>query len=489
MNSSYFYFQLFQKDAIYKLFSGFGGVQSIQFGCIYHCNCYIIGFKDEQVVDQLLKKGQLKIDGSTLQIKRPWTFNHDDATDDFDSLLQQVPPQDSPKNILNLLNDHCLCEIFERVNHLADIHSISNVCKRFNKIALIVFPVKIGLQWINFDDLVFNGENYRPQNLITLAQVESFLCNFGSSIQSFKFRPYYFEQVENVSNAVLKMVHKYCKNIRKLDVEIPDEPNKISSEIRPMFSKLRSLGFVPNLWRDFISTSTELVDVKIHAAVCGRYVSNPSVGDLEFLKQYPQIQTIELGGHWVCRETIQFICQNMMNLKHLKLSACNTQNPEDIVDLNRLRHATINLDGFSYTDDINEIFHLQNITEIRLHSWSSVSFERNLIAVAQNLHKLKKIKIEVEEAISIVTICQIIQNANNLLEFHETGQILIRFDENDYNQILNAVQSREKHTKFTMSLGCNLCNTYTCNLSEISKKWIILNDHPSLSVFKFYNNI
>lgn len=238
-----------------------------------------------------MEKGQLKIDGSTLQIT-PVNNTNTCRIDEIDTLLQQVPAEDSPKNILNLLNDNCLCEIFDRVDHLADFQSFSNVCKQFNQLARIVFSVKIRSRWINFDDLVFDdGQSIEPQQLITIPQLENFLYNFGSSIHSLKFRPFYFERNENVSNSVLTMINKYCKNICNFDVEIPNEGNQISNEIRPMLSRLRSFKFVPHHWENLISACTELVDVKLWNFLRNREarIRAPSLfRTLQFLTQNPK---------------------------------------------------------------------------------------------------------------------------------------------------------------------------------------------------------
>lgn len=56
-------------------------------------------------------------------------------------MLKHAPDADSPKNILNALNDDWLITIFEQLN-LHDLCDVANVCKRFNGIAMKVFETK-----------------------------------------------------------------------------------------------------------------------------------------------------------------------------------------------------------------------------------------------------------------------------------------------------------------------------------------------------------
>lgn len=153
-----------------------------------------------------------------------------DQLNESDSVLLQSPPKrSSPRHILNALNDHCLYEIFQNIEHTTDFDAISNVCQRFTKIARIVFPPKIRTRWIDADSLVIDhGTQF---NFITLAQLWKFLCDFGSSIRSLKFHSYYLERMPNATNLAIKMIEKYCKNIRQLDIEITKEQEQISTEI------------------------------------------------------------------------------------------------------------------------------------------------------------------------------------------------------------------------------------------------------------------
>lgn len=61
------------------------------------------------------------------------------------------------KNILKALNDDCLSQIFEKIDHLVDIYSITYVCKRFKSIGKIIFPSIIKREYIRFAGLIHQG--------------------------------------------------------------------------------------------------------------------------------------------------------------------------------------------------------------------------------------------------------------------------------------------------------------------------------------------
>lgn len=50
--------------------------------------------------------------------------------------IDTPPAQDSPKNILNILNNDCLQAIFRKVDNMRDIYSVAHVCVRFQQNAI-----------------------------------------------------------------------------------------------------------------------------------------------------------------------------------------------------------------------------------------------------------------------------------------------------------------------------------------------------------------
>lgn len=186
----------------------------------------------------------------------------------------------------------------------------------------------------------------------------------------------------NVANLALKLIHKYCKNIRNFDIEISKElnPSEISNEMLSIASKLKSLHIriaehAPHaLAYDLISACIDIEELGVYGIPpCGFCMQEDSFEHLRifkannvscgrFFEQNCQLEEIEVNGY--SREVIRFICRNMLNLKKLKLSGCNSA--RRIEGLRDLNEATINLDGILCDNNIHRIHHLQNITEIRL---------------------------------------------------------------------------------------------------------------------------
>lgn len=88
-------------------------------------------------------------------------------------------------------------------------YSFSFKCLQANQLAWIDFPAKIR-SWIHFDDLVFDGGQKMdpPSLIIIMSQLETFVCNFGISVQSVEFRLYYFKRNRIGSNSALKMINE-----------------------------------------------------------------------------------------------------------------------------------------------------------------------------------------------------------------------------------------------------------------------------------------
>lgn len=444
-----------------------------------------------------MEEPQFKSDGSTFNVRpkeAPYLPNLNQ--------LQHVPAQDSPKNILNALNDDCLCHIFDKISHLADIHSISNVCKRFNTIAQIVFPTKISSRWINFDDMVFDDGT--PFHHISLDEYEGFLSTFGSSIKSLKFRPYYFVPSPNLASQALKLIQTFCKNIRNLDIEIGRELKsfRIPNELRSILSQLKSLHIrfvrldLVAIVNDFISACSDIEELNVYADSACNFVVIPKIFSKltkfnghnvsmwfgPFFEMNSQLEEIEIGG-WVRREDIRTLWQNMANLKKFQAT---TEIPNIIV-LGYHGHLTINLDGVPRNTNIDQTFLLQSITEVAMHKSYSCSQRillHDLLWLAEHFPNLERMKIYTGEDVPTNTMKQMLQHASKLSEFYKRSRTN-GFNVNDYNEILNVVQARECKIKLNMILDSSIDTPRALQRNEFYKKLEVFNEHPDLVVYKY----
>lgn len=93
-------------------------------------------------------------------------------------MIVEIPPaQDSPKHILNVLNDDCIQAIFRRLDNVNDFLSAAETCIRFQENAQLSFRsqykvIRIGRININF-------ESYKIKYIVAADRVEKFLSIFG----------------------------------------------------------------------------------------------------------------------------------------------------------------------------------------------------------------------------------------------------------------------------------------------------------------------
>lgn len=115
--------------------------------------------------------------------------------------LESPPDQQSPRNILNCLNDDCLRAIFES-NHssLADLYSVGSVCSRFNAIAKQVCARK-------YKD---TKKCLKPPRLKPLWKIEEYLriANVASII--------HWDFEESSSSFVFGTIVEHCTDLRRL---------------------------------------------------------------------------------------------------------------------------------------------------------------------------------------------------------------------------------------------------------------------------------
>lgn len=112
-----------------------------------------------------------------------------------------LPIYDSPKNILNLLNDDCIQIILRKLTNIRDFFSASKTCRRFQENAKQCFPR-------NFKEIKINDHGWFIRALPTKHAL-SFLNIFGHLISS----------LDLFHNSMLKLTQQYCsKTLSKLDL-------------------------------------------------------------------------------------------------------------------------------------------------------------------------------------------------------------------------------------------------------------------------------
>lgn len=143
-----------------------------------------------------------------------------------------VPPvENSPQNILNVLNDDCIKSIFLQITNLSDFLSAAEVCTRFQRNAQDCFKQK-------FKEVYIRDE-FWDKNSIEPNRAKSVLRNFGHLIQSLKFIDIYKHRLKQ-NRYILPMISTFCGKTLKKFVFYG---NKLDFDHLSSFTALEHLEF------------------------------------------------------------------------------------------------------------------------------------------------------------------------------------------------------------------------------------------------------
>lgn len=124
------------------------------------------------------------------------------------------PAHDSPKNILNVLNDDCIELILRRLGskyNNIDLLNAAATCKRFRETAKRLIS--------RFRSIAIGVKYCRS---VSDHQVPILLTNFGHLIEELRFQPRGKRKNHNVkqNDKIFKSIAKYCgKTLKKLEIE------------------------------------------------------------------------------------------------------------------------------------------------------------------------------------------------------------------------------------------------------------------------------
>lgn len=125
----------------------------------------VITFERSSKTDKLKPVYTLRIKKGKLILK--WTTDHH-FNERFPLFPGLIPQRESSKNILNALNDDCVRGILLKLGEI-DLHTVRDVCQRFETIAKSITPKHIRI----------TSDNRTP-----LWKLENTLETFGPSIQT-----------------------------------------------------------------------------------------------------------------------------------------------------------------------------------------------------------------------------------------------------------------------------------------------------------------
>lgn len=113
-----------------------------------------------------------------------------------------VPPaQDSPKNIINILDDDCLQAVLLKLEDVYDFFRAAEVCTRFQNNAKQCFP---------FKSILFTHElgldRWKSYDVVLHDDADKLLSLFGAKIQSIKCE---FDRLKHIHDHFLNMMAIY----------------------------------------------------------------------------------------------------------------------------------------------------------------------------------------------------------------------------------------------------------------------------------------
>lgn len=467
----------------YKHLKRYGDIESIRTGCF---NCLLIQYKDAKDAAKLMKISRIEIDHTEFEIVSTNKF-HDvangvcahQATEQTDSHLVHGAVEQSSNDILSTLNDDCLREIFRKLHRFADFSAVANVCKRFNKIALEIFPLKIKQKQFGFDELAVNGD-------VTLSRLESFLNTFSGFVYDayLNLDGWNFQNVPNAPNIALKMINDHCKNLRSLEIRISKNENENKNQtnwmaIHAVLPKLNYLKmhFTPGSsiandyfeFNDFLSACRQLetLIIKLHSVdfeLTLPSITFPKLVKLklenyseieEFLMHNTQLQKIMC----LSLEHNSFIGRNMLNLQELTLHGVWEITDEDVLNAKNLSKNTKLKLKRLMTDGNNHpnIYKLKNITTFHAEIYDPFG-ANHLLSLAQQNKGLEKLVLKMMDQTlkfsdTLIHIQSMLYHANQLTQIKiDCSTELIRFDEKEYEKLLEVVESRRNRLKLTITI-------------------------------------
>lgn len=236
----FFEFVSFQPSSysIHSVFKQFGEIKNIWYFEKQLKFQTIIEFKTHEGANAAYLKRHIQIESHTIIVQRYNTFlkkcYSNEVNGKIDDILLQPPGERSPMNILNILNDDCLYEIFKKIPS-SNYGSIANVCVRFNRILSEMVSRKYKNSTFNISSIVYF-------ELFTLSQAEDYLRNFGSliygaQIDGWMYKPPFIIRTD----LICKMISDHCENLRCFKITDFVMLNCMANELIPLLMRIEQL--------------------------------------------------------------------------------------------------------------------------------------------------------------------------------------------------------------------------------------------------------
>lgn len=418
--------------------------------------------------------------------------------------LDTPPAQDSPKHILNALNDFCIQNIFQRFTNLSDFLNASEVCTRFQNNAKSCFPFSTFKEVCLFDGTKdYLTGLYGYDKILSSKQQQILLKHFGDSIHAIRCgtnRSFRAQDTETNSN-LLRSIMEFCgQSLVKLAVNDYDEENLMSFgynsplgidfiDLRNQFPALKVLELtditVDNL---FISPTLEQLKLryvtKMHLPTSMRRIQFEMFSPALIPRgSYPNLVKLEFSFvETLFRHNIAAVVDRSKN----NILAIIRLNPQIIdlrifgleIPLRDIHERLPNLEVFHCSKiegELNDYDRFEKLKRIFIRNRTSDEEMVYLLKIVPNLEELR---IDYCRNLSVNGIIQVLKSARHLTRLWLGG---IELTCADYRLIMST--NRKRTTPCVVKLPEDSLDKirFTANLYDLL---YIKANHPNLNVIK-----
>lgn len=487
----YFTFFTFQiTKRIEQYFQIFGEVESFRVHTKGDFQFAFVQYKSYEAAKTVLTKWKHRVANRTITVKPA----HDRHQPDFEEF--QPPPQDSPRNILNALNDDCLERMFKLFN-LVDLTAAADVCVRFQQHAIDVFNLKYKHVVKREDIAEFKGP----------VKFKMMLRHFGSLIHSLSIDKNYLK-----GNAVdlLNMISEYAPVLKELTLDgfnVGGGGNGSVNGVHKLFARLEKLTLFEcefkNGARKLFASCAELKHLSLNMCEWNNRCIDQKFPKLEEMHLYdfsdmeddelemfiisnPSLKRMSICDNMNSYEVdmMQTIGEHLKNLEELKIDEIffdERSEFQSLGDLPLLRKLSLDANFHSVAPlikmlaekavpleylaledtemDSNAIRSMSKLTKLNEIQLSCVSdlTDEHVIELAKELPQLREIHLKESTAKDITTIGlrNILGHAKKLSHLVLESASNVQIDMSDYRSMLKSVQNRPEKIKLEIKITGN----------------------------------
>ncbi|XP_031637929.1 uncharacterized protein LOC116350314 [Contarinia nasturtii] len=259
------------------------------------------------------------------------------------SPYRQSRLEDIPSDILNILNDDCLQEIFRRLTNVRDFLSVAQVCTRFQENAQQCIPSQ-------FKEISIRGGffiNSIPTRLLTC-----FLQIFGGSVKSIRWHT--TERNSDTEN--MNILADHCG---KSLLELTISDHNIDLDTRSDFEVLEKLEIETGLIKNFrIFPQLKVLKLKLV-----KVLTFDSI--VQIIPKVEEIELVNING-FTDDMLIEFLTKNPQ-LRRFKVEGCKRVSSSILRDISiRVPHlVSLHIMFFNPFFENDDLLHIANLRQLK----------------------------------------------------------------------------------------------------------------------------